>query len=471
MSNRSTLDEVRRMASALYPHIAIPDQKYIDNKHKLRMKCSLCGEPFEKIPHELKRSHDRGGNAHRCNKGKKFEKDNSTALAKAYENRKKKAKEDILEICDKYNLTVFNIDKYNVSSDKNLQFECGNKHPFVDSLDNIGKRIKINPKNICAYCVGKTPPRTLDQIYNDTCERCLLQGLVVVTTIEDFRGRKSNVDIECVKNSKHLQKNVLVESINFRSGGCSQCKYGKHKGRLGIPCGNEKCNNACLKCKVYSGILYIKHCLSNHSHFDKTTTVNFTWTVKQFEKQSGKCYYSKRVIDPTGKDRMHAISIDRLDNSKGHTYNNCVLVILPVNLCKNHMNHSIFINWLKWVKAQTPVPRNTIDQSEIDIIRKKINTMGRISKLGERHIIKSVSEDDLINMCIVAGNRCAITGINLRWVLQKQYDAGSFDRINSDGHYEISNIQPVLLYINYMKSHFMTNTQCKIVVQSLLENV
>lgn len=57
--------------------------------------------------------------------------------------------------------------------------------------------------------------------------------------------------------------------------------------------------------------------------------------VRKFFEQKGRCYWSELKLDPNFNRIKHhpfAISVERLDNSKGYTYENTVLTRRIFNL-------------------------------------------------------------------------------------------------------------------------------------------
>jgi RNase P subunit RPR2 len=72
---------------------------------------------------------------------------------------------------------------------------------------------------------------------------------------------------------------------------------------------------------------------------NKEFTLPKDWAFKKYEKQKGKCFYTK--IEMTfghGKGRVWSnVSIDRINNDKGYTPENCVLCCLGFNLMKTNL--------------------------------------------------------------------------------------------------------------------------------------
>jgi hypothetical protein len=210
---------------------------------------------------------------------------------------------------------------------------------------------------------------------------------------------------------------------------------------------------------------YIKRCISVHRY---PGNINYKWVIQQWKKQQGKCGYSQIKMDPTGRNRAQALSIDRLDNSKPHDHNNCILVVLPVNLGKNQMNDKEFRNWLDLIAEHRGSIRSKITADERTHIQYVLNSgMRNNSNPTRRARVKcTVTIDELVEFCNQNRN-CAVTGVPVVWAA-KQWNTGSFDRIDNDRGYSLDNIQIVLRNINYMKSNILDTDQCRDLVNNLL---
>lgn len=65
------------------------------------------------------------------------------------------------------------------------------------------------------------------------------------------------------------------------------------------------------------------------------------FAVRQWSKQGGRCFYTNLPLTtnaergPNGRPLWSQASIDRVDNSKGYTPENCVLCCLKLNEMKS----------------------------------------------------------------------------------------------------------------------------------------
>lgn len=89
---------------------------------------------------------------------------------------------------------------------------------------------------------------------------------------------------------------------------------------------------------------------------------------------------------------------------------------------------------------------------EVDTyIRKKLT--GTRGGAGIRSIAYALDPDDVIGLYIVQGGRCAISGVQMTFnAFSDEPTHASVDRINSDGHYTLDNVQLVCRIVNIMKS-------------------
>jgi len=74
--------------------------------------------------------------------------------------------------------------------------------------------------------------------------------------------------------------------------------------------------------------------------------------IRKYEEQNGLCYWSDLLLEPRYnyiKRHPLAISVERLDNSKGYTYENIKLVIRMFNLgrCSYQGDFHEVVNSLK----------------------------------------------------------------------------------------------------------------------------
>ena len=80
----------------------------------------------------------------------------------------------------------------------------------------------------------------------------------------------------------------------------------------------------------------------NGMDFDLTTD----WIKEQFEIDRYSHYSGIEMFPTKTKFYPFQPSIERIDNSKGHTMDNCVLCCFAENYGRNNMNYDDFKEWL-----------------------------------------------------------------------------------------------------------------------------
>lgn len=392
-----------------------------------------------------------------------------------------------------------------------ISVTCPEGHVTQDTWEHYRKRSKIT-KNICMLCSGKSKQLTLEETYNLMKEKCEIYNIKVISPLSEWKGRKHNVEIECPSGHKEIttfdsfdqrgdnakcqtcvrggpRKNNKLEAralfekvkeefvklniilITEEINRCNDTiKYKCEKGHLNEKIFNEWPKIICDTCIKRNE--FMCQLLGSCKHIDKRRKnankenvfdLDYEWIQKQAELQEMKCYYS-RLTMITENNSLYSMSIDRLNNDIGHMKTNCVLVIAPVNFCKNVFHHEEFINWIKEVSSIT---ENTNINDDIVGIQTRCKTARRIDKYSNRN--PCLCENDVIELIKNNNNRCAITNIPLRWS-SKCLNSGSLDRIDNNKGHTIDNIQPTLYKINMMKNVNYSNDDVKLVWNALVQN-
>lgn len=194
-----------------------------------------------------------------------------------------------------------------------------------------------------------------------------------------------------------------------------------------------------------------------------------------YQKQDGKCaitgtlmthdYMTERqeddhhIINPTN------MSIDRIHNSGGYTKDNIQLVCAIVNRIKHDMNpfelmffvttvgnHSVRKQAMQLGLIQEEQIKLTTDMSK-RIEQKYKYTYSNAEK---RKLNVTVTQEELNELYIKQNGKCAITGQDL--TCNKSLCDISIDRIDSNKHYTLDNVQLVLDSANKRKSD-LSNTE------------
>ncbi len=133
---------------------------------------------------------------------------------------------------------------------------------------------------------------------------------------------------------------------------------------------------------------------------------------------------------------LYSMSIDRIDNSIGHTLDNIQLISMGLNLAKNRHSNSDLQCLLD----------NLIDDqfSPIKFSRDYLSTCRRNAALRKQcHL----TTDDIVRIWEAQDGRCVLTGIKLAAYNHPMF-AVSMDRIDHTDNYSIDNVRLVIKSIN-----------------------
>jgi hypothetical protein len=72
-----------------------------------------------------------------------------------------------------------------------------------------------------------------------------------------------------------------------------------------------------------------------------------------FISQEGKCYWTGKPMSIETNDLTDA-SLDRIDNSKPHTYENCILTMRALNLGRNDASLIEWVSYLNMMGLLSP---------------------------------------------------------------------------------------------------------------------
>jgi hypothetical protein len=144
----------------------------------------------------------------------------------------------------------------------------------------------------------------------------------------------------CIKRARHLRRGVTKSCGCFRREQCSL--VGKSPNHFKLPVGEAAFRNLCLRYKVDA----------------KKRNLYFELTKDDIRKFSvGNCYYcgaapsSEHYASPIRKNPRNSSNgtytyngIDRLDNTKGYSLENCVSCCSLHNFMKSDLPLDVFIN-------------------------------------------------------------------------------------------------------------------------------
>lgn len=173
-----------------------------------------------------------------------------------------------------------------------------------------------------------------------------------------------NIILELNYNNQNLN-NVSVDRINTKIGHIK-----------------DNCNIVCLFCNFARNDIEIKYyedfikflktnimhdyelkkdtnifakirarCLKNDQKKGLLNTLSTNDTRQLYDKQNEKCAISKLPFINVSKYKFpFKMSLDRIDNSKGHTVDNCQLVCLPINYGKNKYTNQDILDHIEKIK-------------------------------------------------------------------------------------------------------------------------
>lgn len=404
-----------------------------------------------------------------------------------------------------------NTKKYKNGNSK-LKFECVKNHVFNETWNNFKRK-----KNKCPVCNTKSTLRTEDEIYNWLNNLCNTWNIELLTTLENFEGRKIKSKYKCLKCQKTFESTVDGIEQRNKNNKCPWCTYGKSQknGRrqlkdiidemkdayesndisvgkiidtsthVELKCNKcntvffknyndskkfgYRCNNCCKSNKNTFITGKLAQSKFNDNKVNRIFDLSYNWVKNQYKKQNGKCFYTNMQMDWTS-DFVTGCSVDRLYNNLGHIIDNCVLVIPAINMLKNNMHHWEFINWIKLLKIHF-----SNETHKINIFLSKyeqfITNMINRAKYNNRLNVNKheITFDDVYKLIKNQKNRCIISNLPLIWKTNNML-SGSIDRIESKKGYIADNIQLTNKYINYMKGAVLNNNQCKFILKQLVTN-
>lgn len=412
----------------------------------------------------------------------------------------------------------YNPDDYKNCS-QNFDIECPAGHKFQDSYYNIKRRYKRDPQSVCKACIGKEK-NTKENSYALLTSYCEEYKFTLLTTFEEYKsihtkitavcptGHENTVSAEQFRKRQILCKtcrelenmdeqevnafyNCIVEFCRINNltlhtqkittkhdifdytcpfGHNINCKMNKLPTVICEVC-NLKRTRAKVNRRKCNELPYIKifdsllaNARSSDNKRSRKFDLDYRWVYEQFTKQDSKCFYTK-VEMALEESKWNSCSIDRLDNNKGHTKDNCILDITPVNTGKQKINHEQFLICLDQIYDAEYKP---LDKKQIQEIRKRSKVCRRDDKLKERDCISATSVEciELVNKY---DNRCAITGAPLHWH-PTAANRGSFDRIDNVKGHTINNIRPVLYLVNEIRLNNLTDEETKNIYELLLKH-
>jgi len=232
-------------------------------------------------------------------------------------------------------------------------------------------------EHFCRKC-EKTKPISEFHKNKWTCKEC--------TAISQREYRVKNPDAVIAVERKSKKKNIVQRT-----------KYNNEYRRTY----NGFCKGLLNGCRA-----------SDKKYKRNDFDLDLDWIEEQKKKQNNKCIYTGLELI-WGVNNKQKASIDRIDNTKGHSKTNCHLCIFPINLIKLNMAHNDFLKHLGNLKNKKFESYSTMNFKTLTFDEKKI--VDRIYYAMKYHSKKSGLDFDLrreqYDEFIREHSTCAYTGI------------------------------------------------------------
>ena len=210
----------------------------------------------------------------------------------------------------------------------------------------------------------------------------------------------------------------------------------------------------------------IHHCryIDKIKNYELTNMITFEDLEDLIQQQENKCIYTGLELSWKCNSITQA-SIDRIDPNKGHSKENCQLVILPINYMKNNLTHRQFDELLYNLENynENSIVKNYKDWSKKEKCKltSLISSMKNKTKRVNRQL-GHITREEILSLYKKQTNKCALTGLPLSWI-PRTWNVASIDRIDSKKGYVRENCQLVISSINYLKHTFTNNDTLEII--------
>lgn len=323
---------------------------------------------------------------------------------------------------------------------------CGDTEDrSIDSIKNSLKKSKGGLKcHVCNNNKQKSSPRSIDDIWTGVEAMFVGKPETLVTTKAMYTSTSKHIEFDCEMNHRISRK---INDI----------------GKTGL-----QCNTCVAESRYHKKYRLLAASLRGNDRRDFGTnspdTIDAAWIETQMFLQYDHCTYTGWTMT-LDNNYMTQVSVDRMDNSKPHTIDNCILTVCCVNLMKHSMGHSEFLAYIQKLIDYVP---SQVYVCNDEVVRKKHNHMTHNRESRTNRIQCNVDFRWLKDFIAEKGSRCIVTGITLDWDYNS-WKSGNFDRIDSNGHYEDGNIELVLKNVNYLKSDKLDYMQCRTVIKALMD--
>jgi len=299
------------------------------------------------------------------------------------------------------------------------------------------------------------------EIQYKTCSHPECQKILPITDF-DKRGKgRVRFCKPCMK--KYRSKNRKEYDRRYRENNKDKVKQSSDQYRKSLKGFITQILHAC---KVYD----------TNRGFDTNELITREEIQKMIISQKGLCKLTGIPFIAEIKNDILQMSIDRIDSSKGHTYNNSQLILLPMNYLKRDYTNefvSRMINFFKTVRIKVEkceifqLNNNKRLIAKIKDAIRCARGRSKMKKLKDKNFTLSFDDIDFIRA--KSSDCCSLTGVPLTY-LPNCVNTVSLDRINSNETYSRNNCQLVCAPVNIMKHNF-DNDEIKYFIDKILLNI
>lgn len=194
--------------------------------------------------------------------------------------------------------------------------------------------------------------------------------------------------------------------------------------------------------------LLIKTCSRHDKEKNRECNIDVNYISTLLTEQQNKCHYcNHEVMLEKGDRKMSQISIDRIDNSKGHIKGNCIITCLFCNMARNDVPIDLYKLFISTLKGKTQVNLNNFVEDKT-LVSKLRHCCRDMDKIRKRDITETITSEEIKKLLVKQNYKCAVTGltfINLN--IPKYPFKMSVDRIDNNKGHSTDNCQLVCIAI------------------------
>eukprot|EP00438_Fugacium_kawagutii_P031700 Skav232929 [mRNA] locus=scaffold1477:1062154:1062993:- [translate_table: standard] len=171
----------------------------------------------------------------------------------------------------------------------------------------------------------------------------------------DLEALKEDIQEACQRGKHHLRgrQEKLPEEPNPPKPGRIYCRTcSTYLDPVKFSSSKRFCGGQCKACKraydqAYASTLrghitnLLKHARQSAKKRGQLASLTMEQVLGMLEQQGGRCYYSGVLLEYKQVHTDWRMSIERLDNSKGYTAENCVLIAVEFNTSDFSRNKAV----------------------------------------------------------------------------------------------------------------------------------